>query len=127
MNPKVLIVDDSALSRRTLRRILEAADYPVVEAEDGMTALEVYFLEKPNLVLLDLVMTGMYGLDVLVKLREMDPKALVVIASADIQSSTRKMVDEAGALGFINKPFVSEQVLTAVAAALAEGANSETN
>ena len=40
-----------------------------------MTALEVYFLEKPNLVLLDLVMKGMYGLDVLVKLREMDPKA----------------------------------------------------
>jgi two-component system chemotaxis response regulator CheY len=127
MNPKVLIVDDSALSRRTLRRILESADYPVVEAEDGMTALEVYFLEKPSLVLLDLVMKGMYGIDVLVKLREMDPKALVVIASADIQSSTRKMVDEAGALGFINKPFVSEQVLTAVEAALAEGATSEAN
>ena len=127
MNPKVLIVDDSALSRRTLRRILEAADYPVVEAEDGMQALEVYFLEKPRLVLLDLVMKGMYGIDVLVKLREMDPKALVVIASADIQSSTRKMVDEAGALGFINKPFVSEQVLATVKAALAEGATSETN
>jgi two-component system chemotaxis response regulator CheY len=126
MNPKVLIVDDSALSRRTLRRILEAADYPVVEAEDGMTALEVYFLEKPGLVLLDLVMKGMYGLDVLVKLREMDPKALVVIASADIQSSTRRMVDDAGALGFVNKPFVSEQVLAAIEAALAEGATSET-
>lgn len=127
MKPKVLIVDDSALSRRTLRRILEAAEYEVVEAEDGMTALEVYFLEKPMLVLLDLVMKGMYGLDVLVKLREMDPKARVVIASADIQSSTRKMVDDAGAVGFINKPFVSEQVLTAVEAALAEGAASETN
>lgn len=127
MRPKVLIVDDSGLSRRTLRRILETAGFEVVEAEDGMTALEVYFLEKPRLVLLDLVMKGMYGLDVLVKLREMDPKALVVIASADIQSSTRKMVDDAGALGFINKPFVSEQVLTAVEAALAEGATSETN
>jgi two-component system, chemotaxis family, chemotaxis protein CheY len=127
MRAKILIVDDSALSRRTLRRILEAADYKVVEAEDGMTALEVYFLEKPTVVLLDLVMKGMYGLDVLVKLRELDPKALVVIASADIQSSTRKLVDEAGALGFINKPFVSEQVLTAVDAALAEGATSETN
>ena len=92
-----------------------------------MTALEVYFLEKPALVLLDLVMKGMYGLDVLVKLREMDPKALVVVASADIQSSTRKMVDDAGALGFINKPFVSEQVITAVEAALAQGATSETN
>jgi len=124
---KILIVDDSALSRRTLRRILEPSGYEVVEADDGMTALEVYFLEKPNVVLLDLVMKGMYGLDVLVKLREMDPKALVVVASADIQSSTRTMVDEAGALGFINKPFVAEQVIAAVEAALAEGATSETN
>ena len=124
---KVLIVDDSALSRRTLRRILETAGYEVAEADDGMTALELYFLEKPRLVLLDLVMKGMYGLDVLAKLREMDPAAQVVVASADIQSSTRKMVDEAGARAFINKPFVSEQVLAAVEAALAEGATGETN
>ena len=127
MSPKILIVDDSSLSRRTLRRILESAGYEVVEADEGMTALEVYFLEKPVLVLLDLVMKGMYGLDVLVKLREMDPKALVVVASADIQSSTRNMADEAGAHGFINKPFIAEQVIASVEAALAEGATSETN
>ncbi|HEY4422980.1 MAG TPA: response regulator [Pyrinomonadaceae bacterium] len=129
MSQKILIVDDSALSRRTLRRILESAGYEVVEADDGMTALELYFLEKPSLVLLDLVMKGMYGLDVLVKLREMDPKALVVVASADIQSSTRKMVDEAGALAFINKPFVSEPVIAAVEAALCppEGVTGEIN
>jgi len=123
MTQKILIVDDSALSRRTLRRILETAGYEVKEADDGMTALEVYFLEKPNLVLLDLVMKGMYGLEVLTKLREMDQQARVIVASADIQSSTRKMVNEAGALAFINKPFVSEQVITAVEAALAEGAH----
>ena len=127
MRPKILIVDDSSLSRRTLRRILEPAEYDIVEADDGMAALEVYFLEKPSLVLLDLVMKGMYGLDVLVKLREMDQQARVVVASADIQSSTRKMVDEAGALGFINKPFISEQVLATVEAALTEGAIGETN
>lgn len=127
MSRKILIVDDSALSRRTLRRILESSGYEVVEANDGMTALEIYFLEKPSLVLLDLVMKGMYGLDVLVKLREMDPNALVVVASADIQSSTRKLVDEAGALAFINKPFMPEQVTATVEAALAEGATGETN
>jgi two-component system chemotaxis response regulator CheY len=127
MRPKILIVDDSSLSRRTLRRILESAEYDVVEADDGMAALEVYFLEKPGLVLLDLVMKGMYGIDVLMKLREMDQQARVVVASADIQSSTRKMVDEAGALGFINKPFVPEQVISAVEAALTEGASGETN
>jgi two-component system, chemotaxis family, chemotaxis protein CheY len=127
MSRKILIVDDSALSRRTLRRILESAGYEVVEADDGMTALEVYFLEKPRLVLLDLVMKGMYGLDVLKKLREMDPNVSVVVASADIQSSTRTMVDEAGAIAFINKPFVSEQVVAAVEAALGEGVTGEIN
>ena len=127
MNPKILIVDDSALSRRTLRRIVESAGYEAVEADDGMAALEIYFLEKPRLVLLDLVMKGMYGLDVLLKLREMDPQVRVVVASADIQSSTRQMADDAGALGFINKPFVPEQVIAAVESARAEGAPSETN
>ena len=121
MTVKILIVDDSALSRRTLRRILESAGYAVVEADEGLSALEVSFLEKPSLVLLDLVMKGMYGLDVLIKLREIDADVPVVIASADIQSSTRKMVDAAGARGFITKPFVSEEVLSVVSAALLEG------
>ena len=114
MSKKIMVVDDSALSRRTLRRILETAGYSVVEAEEGMAALELYFIEKPDLVLLDLVMKGMYGLDVLTKLREMDAGARVIVASADIQSSTRSLVEEAGATAFINKPFSAESVLGAV-------------
>jgi two-component system chemotaxis response regulator CheY len=109
-----MVVDDSALSRRTLRRILETAGYSVVEAEEGMAALELYFIEKPDVVFLDLVMKGMYGLDVLAKLREMDADARVVVASADIQSSTRTLVEEAGARAFINKPFATESVLGAL-------------
>ena len=122
MSKKIMVVDDSALSRRTLRRILEGAGYSVVEAEEGMAALELYFIEKPDLVLLDLVMKGMYGLDVLAKLREMDAGARVIVASADIQTSTRAQVFEAGASDFINKPFSAEGVLGAVNTALGEGA-----
>ena len=114
MSKKIMVVDDSALSRRTLRRILEGAGYRVVEAEEGMAALELYFIEKPDLVLLDLVMKGMYGIDVLTKLREMDAGARVIVASADIQTSTRALVEEAGATDFINKPFSTENVLGAV-------------
>ena len=127
MTAKVLVVDDSAMSRRMVRRILEQGGYSVIEAEEGVAALETYFLEKPDLVLLDLVMTGMYGLDVLTKLRELDPGARVVVASADIQSSTRTMVTDAGARFFLSKPFVPEQVLSTVSAALAEGDNVDTN
>jgi two-component system chemotaxis response regulator CheY len=121
MSKKIMVVDDSALSRRTLRRILEDAGYGVVEAEEGMAALELYFIEKPDLVLLDLVMKGMYGLDVLSKLREMDAGVRVIVASADIQTSTRAQVFEAGAADFINKPFSAEGVLGAVNAALGKG------
>jgi two-component system chemotaxis response regulator CheY len=118
MMAKILVVDDSGMSRRTLRKILEPAGHEIIEAEEGIVALERYFLEKPDLVLLDLTMTGMYGIDVLNKLREMDPQARVIIASADIQSSTREMVNAGGASAFINKPFTSDKVLSAVSMSL---------
>jgi|SRR5580704_594634 two-component system chemotaxis response regulator CheY len=116
----ILIVDDSGMSRRTLRKILEPAGHQVTEASDGMSALEQFFVERPNLVLLDLTMSGMYGIDVLKKLKEIDPEIRVVVASADIQASTRAMVEEAGATAFINKPFDVDRVLKAVSAALKE-------
>jgi len=120
MSGKVMVVDDSAMSRRTLRRILESANYEVIEADDGMAALEKYFLEKPDLVMLDMLMKGMYGLEVLAKLREINKDARVVIVSADIQNSTREMAKEAGALDFINKPFAAESVLNIVTRVLSE-------
>ena len=119
MKAKVLIVDDSALTRRSLRQILENADCEVVEAEDGLTALERYFLEKPDVVLLDLVMRGMYGLDVIRKLRELDAAARIVVVSADIQNSSHELAEQAGAKAFINKPFDKAEILVALDAALA--------
>ena len=119
MNAKVLIVDDSALTRRSLRQILESAGCEVVEAENGLDALERYFLDKPDVVLLDLVMKGMYGLDVLQKIRELDPRARIVVVSADIQTSSQDMAGEAGAAAFINKPFDRTDILGALDAALA--------
>jgi two-component system chemotaxis response regulator CheY len=119
MKQRVLIVDDSALSRRTLRQILEPEGYEVVEAEDGLVALERYFLEKPDVVLLDLVMKGMYGLEVLTKLRELDAGAKVVVVSADIQTSSKELVEQAGAKAFVNKPFDRGEILSALSGVLA--------
>jgi two-component system, chemotaxis family, chemotaxis protein CheY len=109
VKPKLLLVDDSALARRSMRNILESGGFDVVEAEDGMLALERYFL-----VLLDLVMKGMYGLEVLTKLRELDPLARVIVVSADVQESSQQMVEEAGASAFINKPVEKQRVLDVV-------------
>ena len=118
MSARILIVDDSGLARRNTRRILEGAGYSVLEAEDGMTALEQYFVQKPQVVVLDLVMKGMYGLDVLAKLKEMDEKACVIVVSADVQKSSRDLVVHAGATAFLNKPVQAEELLAAVSNAL---------
>ena len=75
---KILIVDDSAMSRRILRRILETADHSVIEADDGMVAIEKYFLEKPDLVMLDLLMKGISGMEVLQKIRQERITATIV-------------------------------------------------
>lgn len=115
---KILIIDDSNLSRRMLRRFLESADHTVSEADDGLAAIERFALERPDLVTLDMTMRGMHGLDVLNKLREIDPQARVLVASADVQRSTRELVSAAGGSGFLSKPFDQERVLRAVATIL---------
>jgi two-component system chemotaxis response regulator CheY len=120
MSGKILVVDDSALARRRARSILEDAGYEVHEAEDGMAALECYFITRPDVVLLDLVMKGMYGLDVLSKIREMDGSARVIVVTADVQTSSQKMVAEAGARGFLVKPLDADQILAMVRSTLSE-------
>ncbi len=117
--PKLLVVDDSALSRRTSRRILEGAGHTVTEVADGLAALERYALDRPDLVLLDVTMAEMDGLEVLRQLRAMDPAARVVMATADVQASTRTLSTAGGAVGFVTKPLTSETVVRAVDAALA--------
>jgi len=120
---KILVVDDSALSRRICKRILAQAGHEVIEATDGLVALEHYALHKPDLVLLDVTMLEMNGLEVLRQLLVMEPTARVVMATADVQTSTRTIAMAGGAMGFIAKPFANETVLQAVNSALAgEGA-----
>lgn len=118
---KILIVDDSSLSRRIARTILEDGGHQALEAEDGISALERYFLEKPDLVLLDVTMKGMNGIEVLKKMVEMDPSVKVIMVTADIQSSTRTITQEVGALALITKPVAPDQLLKAVETALAGG------
>jgi two-component system chemotaxis response regulator CheY len=92
----------------------------VIEAQEGSAGIELFFLERPDLVFLDLTMTGMYGLDVLAKIREIDPDSRVIIASADIQDQTREMVQQAGANEFVNKPLTPEKVLAAAQSVLGD-------
>ena len=110
----VLVVDDSGFARQMLRRMLEGGGFRVEEANGGLEAMEKYQLAKPDIVLLDIVMSEMGGFEVLEKLRQLDPKVTVVMATADIQTMTKDEAMVAGAAGLINKPFKSEEVLQEV-------------
>ncbi len=118
----VMIVDDSNFTRRTHRRIVESEGHVVYEATSGMAAIESFFVHRPDLVLLDLTMEDMSGLEVLEKLRELAAGARVIVVSADVQRSTAKLVADAGGLRFLGKPVSPEGLLEAVRDVLAEGA-----
>jgi two-component system chemotaxis response regulator CheY len=120
MSARVLVIDDSGLARRNARQILASSGFDVIEAHDGISGLERYFVDKPDVVLLDLVMNGMYGLEVLGKLLELDPAARVIVVSADIQKPSRDLAASAGARAFVNKPLDERQLLDAVTDALGE-------
>jgi two-component system chemotaxis response regulator CheY len=72
-------------------------------------------------VILDMVMHGMYGLEVLTKLRELNPALPVVVVTADIQKTTRDEVKAAGAAGIINKPLKREELAAVLATVLSGG------
>lgn len=116
---KILLIDDSALSRNILKRFLGDV-YHFVEAEDGMRGLELYFIEKPDLVFLDLTMPNMSGMEVLAQLRQLDPTARVIVGTADIQDLTRAQAESLGAAAVVNKPFTPETLHKAVQAAMEE-------
>ena len=121
MSAKILIVDDSGLARRLTKQFVEELGHSVEEATDGAQALERYVLNRHDAVILDMVMHGMYGLEVLTKLRELNPKLPVVVVTADIQKSTREQVQSGGAAAIINKPLKREELATVLATVLAGG------
>lgn len=111
---KVLIIDDSALARRMLIRILEKEKCEIIEAKDGAEGLEKFYLEKPDITFLDLNMEGIPGIEILAKIKELDPLAKVIVATADIQRFTREEVERLKADGFVNKPFKDEEILNLI-------------
>ena len=112
---KVMIVDDSAYARRVHGAMLTRAGHGVVEASTGSGAIEMFAQEHPDVVLLDLSMEDIGGIDVLRTIREIDPAARVIVVSADVQRSTETSVMDAGAARFVAKPANEARLLEAIA------------
>ena len=112
---RVLVVDDAAFMRLSLRTTLEKNGYEVVgEAGNGIKAIEMYKLLKPEIVTMDITMPDMDGIAALGEIIKFDPKANVIMLSAMGQEGIVKDAVIKGAKGFIIKPFKEEYLLKAL-------------
>ncbi len=112
---KVLVVDDASFMRVTIKNILEANGHEMIgEAGDGAEAIEKYESLKPELVILDITMPEMNGIEALKKIKEKDPDAKVIICSAMGYQQMLAQAIECGAEEFIVKPFEASQLVAAI-------------
>ena len=115
MAKNVLICDDAAFMRMMIKDILSKNGYNVAgEAENGARAVEKYAEVKPDLVLMDITMPEMDGIQALKKIKEGDPGAKIIMCSAMGQQAMVIESIQAGAKDFIVKPFQADRVLEAV-------------
>ena len=115
MAKNILICDDAAFMRMMIKDILTKNGYNVAaEAENGVKAIEKYSETKPDLVLMDITMPEMDGIQALKKIKELDPSASVIMCSAMGQQAMVIESIQSGAKDFIVKPFQADRVIEAV-------------
>jgi DNA-binding response OmpR family regulator len=114
---RVLVVDDEREIVKVVKAYLEDAGFEVLTAHDGQTALTVYRHEKPALVILDVSMPGMSGLDVTRALRK-DSNVPIILLTARVEETDRVVGLELGADDYITKPFSPREVVARVRAVL---------
>ena len=115
MAKKILIVDDAAFMRMMIKNIVAKAGYEVVgEAENGAQAVEMYKELKSDLVIMDITMPEMDGIQAVKAIKEIDPNANIIMCSAMGQQAMVMEAIQAGAKDFIVKPFQQDRILQAI-------------
>ncbi|TMV48678.1 response regulator [Paenibacillus mesophilus] len=118
----IMIVDDSPIFRRSLREIFESAGHRVVkEAEEGQEAIAAYTQGGIDLISMDIQLPGMDGIETVRRIREQDPKAIIIMISSLEQRSKVYEAIRLGAKHYITKPFTDEKVIEVLAAVLKAG------
>lgn len=111
---KILVTDDAAFMRMMLKDILHKNGFEVVEAANGLEAVEKYKAESPDLVTLDITMPEMDGIQALKAIREINPEAKCIMCSAMGQQAMVIEAIQGGAKDFVIKPFQAERVIEAI-------------
>ncbi|GFE56358.1 sigma-54 dependent transcriptional regulator [Geobacter sp. AOG1] len=123
----VLVVDDEAIIREGLKRILEHAGYNVASSASGQHALECMQEENFGLVITDLKMPGMSGMEVLKAIKVLQPEVPVIIITGYSTVDTAVEAMKNGAFDYIAKPFTPDQILEKVCKALEQKAMMQEN
>lgn len=119
MAKNILICDDAVFMRMMIKDILTKNGYTIVgEAENGQKAVEKYNETKPDLVMMDITMPEMDGIQALKKIKATDPNAAIIMCSAMGQQAMVIESIQSGAKDFIVKPFQPDRVLEAVKKAI---------
>ncbi len=119
MAKSILICDDAAFMRMMIKDILTKNGYTIAgEAENGLKAIEKYNETKPDLVMMDITMPEMDGIQALKKIKAADPNATVIMCSAMGQQAMVIESIQSGAKDFIVKPFQPDRVIEAVKKAI---------
>ena len=108
----VLVVDDDAVLRRVVRAVLEADGFRVIEAKDGEEGLALAASVRPSVVILDVMMPGLDGVEVCRRIDHQTSKVLMLTALGDVSTEVASL--EAGARGYLTKPFSSMDLLDRV-------------
>ncbi|WP_025869575.1 response regulator [Methylobacillus glycogenes] len=113
---RVMLVDDHAVVRMGFKLLLEAdqAIQVVAEAESGEQAIKLYQEHKPNVVIMDITMPGMGGLEAIDRIRAKDDAARILVLSAHEDSVHPKRVLNAGAMGYLTKRSAAEELIKAI-------------
>jgi CheY-like chemotaxis protein len=101
----VLVADDNDVAQRLCKRVLEKAGYTVLLAADGLEAVEVALSQNPALILMDVAMPGIDGVEAMRRIKAAKPTQPIVIASAHSMASDRERFLAAGADEVLAKPF----------------------
>jgi len=101
----VLVVDDNDIAQRLCKRVLEKEGYGVLMAGDGLEAVEQAFKLRPSMILMDVAMPGIDGLEAMRRIKAELPAMPIVIASAHSMESDRERYLAAGADDVLSKPF----------------------
>ena len=111
----VLVADDNDVAQRLCKRVLEKAGYTVLIAADGLQAVEVALSKRPAMILMDVAMPGIDGIEAMKRIKAEVPSQPIVIASAHSMASDRERFLAAGADDILSKPFRLADLVAIVA------------